>query len=364
MKLIKEKGLTFDDVLLVPRYNEIESRLHVSLKTRLTKEIQINSPIVSANMDTVTGKDMMIAMHGRGVGILHRFMDIEETKKQLKEVREALRLEPHDIGGPICVSIGAGKKGDKRAHAIKYLCDVICIDVAHGHSLQVLKMIESIKNWCQSPQIIAGNVATTQGVRDLINAGADAIKVGIGPGSLCTTRLVTGNGVPQFSAIIECAEEADIYNVPIIADGGIRTSGDIVKALAAGASSVMVGSLLAGTKETPGEIWCINENGQVLAGGKDCKYNPKGTKLIKAYRGMASKNAMIDWKGDYHAAPEGEATQVPYKGFVKPIIDDLLAGIRSGMTYQGVDNIEDLQQVAKFRLISPNCLIENRPHGK
>ncbi len=336
MKLIEEKGLTFDDVLLEPRYNKIKSRQDVTLSTNITREIITPAPIISANMDTITESEMAIQMYGLGgLGIVHRFMSLSATEKELKKMKDAYVVH---IAGSL------GLNDPERIELLLQYCDIICIDVAHGHCEEVIRLINDLKDISGCPQIIAGNVATIQGVADLADAGADAIKVGIGPGSMCTTRLVTGNGVPQFTAIRECSTVARGREIPIIADGGIRTSGDMVKALAAGASSVMVGSLLAGTDETPGEVDEV----------QGCK----------VYRGMASKDAMTGWKGNYHAAPEGESTYVMCKGPVKNVVDELLAGIRSGMTYQGARNIKDLRDLATFRLVSPNCLIENRPHGK
>jgi IMP dehydrogenase len=224
--------------------------------------------------------------------------------------------------------------------------DSICIDIAHGHHDKVFDVLKYIKYNYPKLDVICGNVATTMAVKELINAGADAIKVGIGPGSMCTTRIVTGVGVPQFTAIMECARCAGT-EVPIIADGGIRNSGDIVKALAAGASSVMIGSLLSGTSETPGRIIVIK--------GQKCK----------EYRGMASKDAMVNFKGEVPEgiSPEGEATIVPYKGIVHDVLSTLLGGIRSGMTYNDARTIEELTQNAEFRVITSSSVIENGPHG-
>jgi len=344
-KFLDKEFFTFDDVLLVPRFCEITSRLDVSFKTRLTKNIYIDAPIISANMDTITELEMMQAMHSLGcVGILHRFMDLNKAFEQLGAFEHS----------PMCASIGVNEDSKNRFDVLLDCeVEVVCIDVAHGDSKTVLDMIEYCKQKSEKIQIIAGNVATPQATRRLINAGADAIKVGIGPGSLCTTRIVTGNGVPQLSAIIECFNEASFFRVPIIADGGIRNSGDIVKALAAGAETVMIGSLLAGTSETPGEVI------------EEVEYYSSNPKKYKKYRGMASNDAMIGWKGrGYHAAPEGESKLVECKGPVENIIKTLLSGIRSGMTYQGAKNIEELRNLATFIIVSNNSVIENQPHGK
>lgn len=332
---------TFDDVLLMPQRTGIASRRDVSLKTRYTKNISLDIPIVSANMDTITEFQMAMAMHSMGGrGIIHRFMSIEEAKKQIEQLKMLGAL-------PITLSIGVNDDWQERVDALADVdIDSICIDIAHGHHDRLFKVLEYIKKNYFKLDVICGNVATAQAVKELIDAGADAIKVGIGPGSMCTTRIVTGVGIPQFTAIMECATCAGT-EVPIIADGGIRNSGDIVKALAAGASSVMVGSLLSGTLETPGRVIVI-----------------KGQKS-KEYRGMASKDAMVNFKGEVPdgISPEGEATIVPFKGTVHDVLSTLLGGIRSGMTYNNARTIEELTQNAEFRVITSNAVVENGPHG-
>jgi IMP dehydrogenase len=294
-------------------------------------------------MDTVTEYTMMAAMATLGgIGILHRFMSIEDTGRNIRKFRSNF---PED---PLAVSIGVNGDTDARIALFKELgIDITCIDIAHGDNDRVIDLIGSLKDvgrW----DVIAGNIATPEAAERLCIAGVDAIKVGIGPGSMCTTRLMTGFGVPQLSAIIECAQIADQYNVPIIADGGIRTSGDIVKSLAAGADSVMVGSLLAGTQETPGEVRTIGGN------------------KFKEYRGMASKDAMVSWRGEVPdgIAAEGESTLRSFIGPVSTVVQELLGGIRSGLSYNGSLNIVCLQTSAVFRFVSPNTIIENKPHGK
>lgn len=353
MKFVNEEAFTFDDVLLQPQYNEIKSRKDVSLKTKLTKSIEIDIPIISSNMDTVTESVMAKKMHHLGgIGIIHRFMTIENTIECLQSMHPVQRF---------IVSIGFNDDFEKRMTVYReFQVAAICVDVAHGWCDRMFDMIKRIKDFYPEVDVIAGNVASPDAAADLCRVGADAIKVGIGPGSMCTTRLVTGCGVPQLTAIMECAEIAKIVDVPIIADGGIKTSGDIVKALAAGASSVMLGSLLAGTDETPGEI--IKENKGFLYGRPI--YDSIGAKKYKKYRGMASKDCMTGWKGDYHAAPEGESKLIECKGPAENIIKDLLGGIRSGMTYCGASTIEELQNNAVFRKVTGNTLIENKPHGK
>ena len=347
MKLRTEDGLTFDDVLLEPQYNEIRSRQDVSLNTRLCKGGPfIQGPLVSANMNSVTESDMMIALNGLGcVGVMHRFMTPVNATFHINRCRG--KELPF-----VVASLGVNGDANELLKLYNQLgVDVICVDVAHGHSRAVKETIISIKELMPDTKVIAGNVATAEATEYLINAGADAIKVGIGPGSLCTTRIVTGCGVPQLTAIAECYAAASKFDIPIIADGGMRNSGDVVKALAAGAESVMSGSFFSGTDEAPGDIVEYRE----------------GTNLrkYKKYQGMASADAMTGWKGKgYHAAPEGEATLTPYKGPVEEVVKPILAGIRSGLTYNGAINLEKLRENAVFRKISPNCLIENRPHGK
>lgn len=332
------KGLTFDDVLLIPCKSEVRSRRDPSLKTRLTRNIEIQTPIISANMDTITESDMAIAMDQMGcIGILHRFMSIEE------QVSHVQKMKNKNIKN-ISASIGVNDDFKERAHAlIKAGCNIITIDIAHGHSVTMIETMMWLKNTHPEVEIIAGNLATPEGARDLIEAGADAIKVGIGPGSMCTTRIITGNGVPQLTAIALCAEVAESYGIPIIADGGIKTSGDIVKAFAAGAETVMLGSMLSGCIETPGEI----------AGGR------------KQYRGMASKSAQVSWRGGVPEgmAPEGESTSVPVKGHVKDVILELAGGIRSGMSYLNANSLSEIRANAHFIEMSSSGMQESRAHG-
>jgi IMP dehydrogenase len=332
------RGLTFDDVLLMPRKSDIRSRREPSLSTRLTKNLLVDLPIISANMDTVTESSMAIAMHrAGGLGILHRFMSIEEQVRQVQLVKES--------GAKIIsASIGVNDDDHLRAEAIvKAGVNVITIDIAHGHSVQMLETMKWLKDKFPKIDIIAGNIATAEGAIDLIEAGATAIKVGIGPGSMCTTRVITGCGVPQLSAIALCAEVGIKYGVPVIADGGIKSSGDIVKAFAAGASSVMLGSMLSGTIETPGDI----KSGR------------------KQYRGMASKSAQISWRGGVPngMAAEGESTMVGVKGHVLDVLLELSGGIRSGMSYLNANAISELREQAIFMEMSGAGFQESRAHG-
>jgi IMP dehydrogenase len=337
------RGLTFDDVLLIPQHSEISSRRHPKLNSPITKNYSLETPIVTANMDTITELEMAKCMAKLGgLGIIHRFMETEEQGKQIKELKSY--LDENNLSSPIAASIGVKDDGMKRAD---YLVDcgaqILTIDIAHGDSIMMLETLSYVKRRFPNIDVIAGNVATSGGVKRLIEAGADAVKVGIGPGSMCTTRIITGHGVPQLSAIGMCVEEANKHGVPVIADGGIKTSGDMVKSFAAGASTVMVGSLVSGTLETPGEL----KSG------------------MKQYRGMASKSAQVSWRGELPKgmAAEGEHTLVPCKGSVEDVMLELTGGIRSGMTYIGAETISEMKEKAQFMEMSVAGLSESKPHG-
>lgn len=339
---------TFDDVLLVPQYNEVASRSQVDLSSK-GKLGYLFAPLVSSNMDTVTELRMAVKMAEHGLGIFHRFMPFEKLKQQVAEFRANAK---HVSGrAPLALSIGVNDN-EMLAFALQE-ADIICIDVAHGHSESVVQVVKYIKNWLsrnlREITIIAGNVATREGVRYLAEAGADIIKVGIGPGSLCSTRIVTGHGVPQLSAIDQCAEEADIVSgeldrtVQIIADGGIRNSGDIAKALAAGADYVMIGSLLAATDEAPGEVVKIEG------------------KKFKQYRGMASREVQKELGKT--AAAEGVSQLKELAGPVSDVLKELEGGLRSALTYSGAANLSDFRNKAKFIRVSSATQLENIPHG-
>lgn len=334
----RDHGLTFDDVLIMPKKSEMKSRKDPSLKSRITKTKYLETPIISANMDMVTEARMAIAMHQfGGLGILHRFMDTDKQVAMIQEVKAS--------GAQIIsASIGVNADFKERAHAIvKAGVNLMTIDIAHGHSVSMMDTLKWLKDTFPGLEVIAGNLATPDAAIDLIEAGADAIKVGIGPGSMCTTRIITGCGVPQLTAIALCAEAAESYDVPVIADGGIRTSGDMVKAFGAGASTIMLGSMLSGTIETPGDI--VN--------GK------------KQYRGMASKKAQVSWRGDMPKgmAPEGESTFVNVKGHVEDVLHELCGGIRSGMTYMNAQTIAEMRDKTSFMEMSSNGISESRAHG-
>jgi IMP dehydrogenase len=339
------RGITFDDVLLVPGYNGIRSRQAVSTAVSLGSlehPIDLRIPVLSANMDTITGVEMAIAMSRMGgLGILHRFMSIEQAVDAYRQVRQV---------GQVGVSIGVSGDAMERAEALVAAgAEILCVDVAHGHSKMVNQTIRGLHekyrgNLC----LIAGNVATYAGADYLAAAGADVIKVGIGPGSVCTTRLKTGFGVPQLSALLDCRK----VDRPIIADGGIRFPGDAVKALAAGAACVMLGGMLAGTEETPGA--------RVSRIGPDGKET-----FVKVFRGMASREAQEDFMGamaDWKTA-EGISIEVPARGSVQNVIADVMGGIRSGMTYCGALDLKGLQRKAQFMEISRASVDESLPHA-
>lgn len=338
----RDRGLTYDDVLLMPRHCEITSRSIPSLKTRLTKNKEMEIPFISANMDTVTETEMAHKMAQMGGhGILHRFMTTEEQVSQVKKLLELRGSLPHLH---VSASVGVKEEGMRRADALVDAgVEILTLDIAHGDSVMMLEVLEYLKKTHPHIDVIAGNVAMPDGVARFISSGADAVKVGIGPGSMCTTRIITGCGVPQLTAVSLCVAEAKKHNIPVIADGGIKTSGDIVKALAAGAETVMLGSMLAGCLETPGEI----------KGG------------MKKYRGMASKDAQVSWRGNMQQgmAAEGESRMIHIKGSVTNVIDELSGGVRSGMTYLNATNISEIESNALFMEMSSSGMSESRPHG-
>jgi IMP dehydrogenase len=337
--LSRGRGLTFDDVLIVPSKSAVRSRKDPVLSTRLTKRLRIDLPFISANMDTITESPMANAMAALGaVGILHRFLTIEQQVQEVRAVRETGTKV-------VAASIGVNEEGRSRAEAlVREGANVLTIDIAHGHSTAMIETLQWLKDkFADRVELIAGNVATPEATLELIEAGADAIKVGIGPGSMCTTRMITGAGVPQLTAIAWCADMARVHGVPVIADGGLKTSGDIVKAFAAGADSVMLGSLLSGTLETPGPV----HNGH------------------KRYRGMASRAAQVSWRGQLPEGmvPEGEATTVAVKGHVKDVILELAGGLRSGMSYINASELSEIPEKARFIEMSANGYRESGAHG-
>ncbi|MEM4401966.1 MAG: IMP dehydrogenase [Candidatus Caldarchaeum sp.] len=476
-KVLDSVGLTFDDVLLVPKRSAIRSRREVSTRTFFTKRIELEIPVVSAAMDTVTEAEMAVAMAREGgIGVLHRFNTVEQQVQLVKAVKRAENIaieEPYTIGpeatvaeaeelmrlknvsglivvnpsrkllgmltrrdllfrpreakvaecmtpadrvvtarpditleeakqifmrhkveklplvdsenhvkglvtsadivkklmyphasrdlkGRLMVAAAVGVKEDAvdRAESLTAAgADVLVIDVAHGHTEMVIRTLRKIhQSLGDDVEVVAGNVATAEGVEDLAAAGASAVKVGVGPGSVCTTRVVAGVGVPQLTAVMDCAEAAEAMDVPVIADGGIRSSADVVKALAAGASTVMIGRLLAGTDESPGAV--VVRNGRKM----------------KIYRGMASFYAMLakdsrageddilQDASDYSFMAEGVEAYVPYKGSASDVLRQLVAGLRSGLSYLGAYSIEELQRNAVFIRMTEAGLKESLPH--
>lgn len=324
------RGLTYDDVLLVPNYNHADSRREASL-TRTVFGEAYTLPIIPANMDTIAAP-VMVATIARlgGLALLHRAFPVHMTVPVFNEVLDLLSgvsWEKH-----IGATVGTTRGEEERFEQLYRVgCRIFAVDVAHGHSKLTAQMVKRIKN-ASGTIVIAGNVATAAGADYLSSVGADAVKVGVGPGSVCTTRLVAGVGVPQLTAVMECSK----VRVPIIADGGIRYPGDAAKALAAGATFVMVGGMLAGTIETGSQ----------------------------SYRGMASREAQEDQHGvlaSYRAA-EGVSVNVTPKGPVQRVLDDIGGGIRSAMTYTGVTNLDDFSRRAQFIEVSASTTSENQPH--
>lgn len=357
---INSTALTFDDVLLVPAYSEVLPR-EVSTKARFTRNISLNIPIVSAAMDTVSEKAMAIMLARKGgISVVHKNMGIEAQARQIREVKEypaeGDKIPCLDAEGRLRVAAGVGITTDvldRVTALVEAGVDAIVLDSAHGDSHGVVEALRKIKAVYPELDTVVGNIATAEAAVRLIEAGADSLKVGIGPGSICTTRIIAGVGVPQISAIYDVAKAAEGSGVPVIADGGLRYSGDIVKALAAGGDSVMIGSMFAGTDEAPGEIF--EENGR----------------KFKSYRGMGSVDAMKAGSRDRYfqdgedstkkLVPEGVVARVPYKGSVGDIIYQLVGGIRSGMGYCGAADIDALH-TARFVRITANGLVENHPH--
>lgn len=343
MKL--RETLTYDDVLLVPQYSEIESRKEVNIGNRLDERIYLKLPIISSPMDTVTESNMACALaNAGGLGIIHRYNSIEKQVEEVKKVKK-------ELGGWGCeksfvLAAAVGMTGDYRERAaelVSHGAKAICIDVAHGHHILMKKAIQILKkDYEDDIHIMAGNIATIQGFNDLADWGADSIRCNIGGGSICSTRVQTGHGMPGLQTILDCARSD--RDVKIIADGGIRSSGDIVKALAAGADFVMLGSLLAGTNESPGDV---------IVRTLSIKR--------KVYRGMASREAQFDWKGEY-SSNEGISATVPYKGAVEGVLKDLRSGIISGLSYSGTKTIKELQAKSKFIRQSAAGLSESKTH--
>jgi IMP dehydrogenase/GMP reductase len=396
-----KKCYTYDDVNIVPKYSEVEHRVDVKLNTRFTRNTELTIPIVAAPMDTVTEYDMAVEMmEWGGVGVIHRFNTIEEQSKMMKSLHREWVKYFKPIPGitdgtertletewqewwdssvrhwnspptksdwddlkerfyfaddmirddkswsklPLCAAVGVNGDYLERARELAWNgCNVLLIDVAHGHHKNVGEAIEEIKKDISGIEVIAGNVATSEATRYLCEREADGIRVGIGNGSLCETRIRTGIGVPQVSALLDCVNSADEFDVPIIADGGIRNIGDVCKGLACGADSVMLGSLLSGTKESPGEIEKVGQW--------------PNEKLFKKYRGSASR----DSKGSDKNV-EGNHKVIPYKGKTKRILHDITDGVRSSFSYVGANNISDYHTLVELVNVTHAGMVEAKPH--
>ncbi|MDT9606457.1 IMP dehydrogenase [Lactobacillus johnsonii] len=359
-----KKGLTFDDVLLIPAESHVLPN-EVKLDTKLAPNLQLHIPLISAGMDTVTEGNMAIAMaENGGLGVIHKNLSIEAQVEEVKKAK-GKTVDPNlphpavDEQGRLLTAAAVGVTSDTFERAESLLeagADAIVIDTAHGHSAGVLRKIKEIREHFPNATLIAGNVATGEGTAALFDAGVDVVKVGIGPGSICTTRIVAGVGVPQITAIYDAASVAQKYGKKIIADGGIKYSGDVVKALAAGGNAVMLGSMFSGTTEAPGTIF-TNEG-----------------KQFKSYRGMGSVGAMSQqhgssdryFQGGVNEAnklvPEGVEALVPYKGDVSNIIYQIDGGLRAGMGYVGAGTIEELIENSQFVQITNAGLRESHPH--
>ncbi|HEY9723583.1 MAG TPA: IMP dehydrogenase, partial [Oscillatoriaceae cyanobacterium] len=353
-------GLTFDDVLVVPGFADFMPD-EADLSARISRRVRLNVPIVSAAMDTVTESAMAIAMaEAGGMGFIHRNLTVE---RQIEEIR-AVKAQPvdkdrfplacTDAQGRLMVGAAIGPGGAvARAEALVAAgANVLAIDTAHGHSKNVIEAVEAVKAALPEIDIVAGNIATAQAAEALIAAGADGLKAGVGPGSICTTRVVAGAGVPQITAIRWVAEAARKHDVPVCADGGIQYSGDIVKAIAAGAETVMLGSLLARTKESPGQ--------EILLGGR----------LYKEYRGMGSIGALANETNDRYAkaasagpvVPEGIEGRIPLTGTAAELLVQLIGGLRKGMGYAGLPTIQALSTQAQLVRITGAGIRESHPH--
>lgn len=332
------EALSFDDVLLVPRYSEINTRAEINIKQTLDKVGDFTLPVISSPMDTVTEGSMAASMSREGgVGILHRYNTIEEQSKIVSDVVSQSQLVGAAIGiGDDCI--------DRALSLARAGVSFLCIDVAHGHHSKVRHALESLRHtFGDTMHLMAGNVATLEAFNDLADWGANSIRVGIGGGSICSTRIQTGHGMPTLQSVMDCAQSD--REASLIADGGIRTSGDIVKALAAGADFVMIGSLLAGTDETPGSVIQTKDGRR------------------KVYRGMASKEAQRNWRNRVSSI-EGVSHTVALKGPVKDVLSELRTGIRSGISYSGANSVQALQLKGEFIRQTPSGQVESSTHIK
>ena len=359
-KILEKDALTFDDVLLVPQYSEITPDM-ADVSTKLTNTFKMNVPFLSAAMDTVSEHKLVTALAlAGGLGVIHKNMSIADQAKEVEMVKnyefdnEKYKRALIDKKGRLCVGAAIGVTADMmdRVHALLEAgVDVLVLDSAHGDSKNIINAIKNLRLEYPSMELIAGNVATYEGALDLMKAGASAVKVGMGPGSICTTRIIAGIGVPQLQAVMDCARASKEMNVPIIADGGIKYSGDVVKALAAGANTVMLGGLFATCEEAPGDIY--ESNG----------------KKYRTYRGMGSIEAMAKGSTDRYFqtghkkfVAEGVQGIVEVKTTVEELVFQLIGGLKAGMGYCGSKDIPTLQEKGTFIKITNNALLESHPH--
>ncbi len=359
-KILEKDALTFDDVLLVPQYSEITPDM-ADVSTKLTNTFKMNVPFLSAAMDTVSEHKLVTALAlAGGLGVIHKNMSIADQAKEVEMVKnyeldnEKYKRALIDKKGRLCVGAAIGVTADMmdRVHALMDAgVDVFVLDSAHGDSKNIINAIKNLRLEYPNMELIAGNVATYEGALDLMKAGASAVKVGMGPGSICTTRIIAGIGVPQLQAVMDCARASKEMNVPIIADGGIKYSGDVVKALAAGANTVMLGGLFATCEEAPGDIY--ESNG----------------KKYRTYRGMGSIEAMAKGSTDRYFqtghkkfVAEGVQGIVEVKTTVEELVFQLIGGLKAGMGYCGSKDIPTLQEKGTFIKITNNALLESHPH--
>jgi IMP dehydrogenase len=359
-------GLTFDDVLLVPGYSDF-SRNGIDLSSKFSKRIKISIPLASAPMDTVTESRLAIELAKLGgIGIIHRNLSVENQALEIKKVKNKKLL--------VGAAVGASSGFEDRVKALARVgVDVVVVDSAHGYSKGVIEAVKFIKKNYKNIDVIAGNIATYEGAKALISAGADGLRVGMGPGAICTTRIISGMGVPQMTAIMETFRIAKKFGVPIIADGGIKYSGDMVKALAAGASTVMMGGFFAASLESPGKLITLKQ--KELPSRFQRISHLKKYYQFKEYRGMGSEGAMkkgakIKSEDEFHGknykdrvlVAEGVEGLVIVKGSVRDLVDQAVGGMKSGMYYVGAKNIFELWEKAKFLQITQSSLAESHPH--
>ena len=347
MEIINKEVLSFDDVILEPQYSDLESRKNIDTSIEVffdNKTLKFKIPIISSPMSTVTEAHMSNAMISQGgLGIIHRYNSIDFQTKLLGYVN-------HRDYRAAAIGV-TGDFKERLAELVKNDLNVVCIDIAHGDHILMEKAIEFIRSEYQHLFVIAGNVATGHAYKRLALAGAHAVRTSVGSGSICTTRIQTGHGIPTFQAVLDCYQAKHDHIISdhinpapyIIADGGIKNSGDIVKSLAAGADFVMLGSMLSGTRETPGKV--------IIQDGKK----------IKRYNGMASKAAQKNWKGTYNSI-EGVSSFVPYKGTTSKVINEIMSNVRSGMSYSGANTLQDLIDNAVFRKQTSSSHVEGNPH--